>query len=234
MPCLLHIETSTKVCSVALSLDGAALFERASFDGPSHAALAGVYVEDALNLMRRRGLALDAVAVSGGPGSYTGLRIGVSLAKGICFGYGIPLINVHTLKVMAGRAIRMATPEAPALYCAMLDARRMEVYAALFDAGGDLVRETRAEVVDAYTYAAFLACNRVFFFGNGAAKCMEVIASPEAVFVDGVHPLAVDMILPAEEAFLEGRFEDLAYFEPFYLKEFAATTPKNKIFTHKQ
>jgi tRNA threonylcarbamoyladenosine biosynthesis protein TsaB len=233
MSCLLHIETSTTVCSVALSLDGESFFERASFDGPFHAALSGVYVEEALALLRYREMKPDAIAVSSGPGSYTGLRIGVSLAKGLCFGYDIPLISVPTLEIIAHRAIgQTSTAPSGALYCAMLDARRMEVYAAIFDARRRPVRETAAEIVGAGTYASFLAHHTVYFSGSGAAKCRDVITSPNAVFVDGIHPLAADMIPLAEKLFNDGGFEDTAYFEPFYLKEFIATTPRNKVFTH--
>jgi tRNA threonylcarbamoyladenosine biosynthesis protein TsaB len=230
MSCLLHIETSTAVCSVALSVKGEVCFEKVSFDGPSHAALLGVFVEEALEPLRRKAQRPDAIAVSSGPGSYTGLRIGVSLAKGLCFGYGIPLIGVPTLEVLASKVIRGHTGEADALFCAMLDARRMEVYAAVFDAAGRPVRETAADIVTADTYASFLAGHTVYFLGNGAAKCKEVITSPRAVFTDDVHPLARDMVPIAEGLFGAGKFEDTAYFEPFYLKEFMATTARDKIF----
>jgi tRNA threonylcarbamoyladenosine biosynthesis protein TsaB len=233
MSCLLHIETSTTVCSVALSAGNRVLYEKASFDGPSHAALLGVYVEEALAKLRREALRLEAVAVSSGPGSYTGLRIGVSMAKGLCFGYDIPLIGVPTLEIpVAGMFAQKAFPDDDALYCVMLDARRMEVYAALFNSKRQMVRETKAEVVTADTYASFLSRHTVYFMGNGAAKCKEVIPSPQAVFIDGVHPLAVDMIPVAKALFRAGKFEDVAYFEPFYLKEFMATIPRNKVFTH--
>ena len=140
MSCILNIETSTSVCSVALSMDGEVLFAKASFDGPSHAALLGVFVEEALSVLKKKGKkALDAVAVSSGPGSYTGLRIGVSVAKGLCFGFGIPLIGIHTLDIMAATVnskgdSQIVSITDDCLYCAMLDARRMEVYAAIYDA----------------------------------------------------------------------------------------------------
>jgi tRNA threonylcarbamoyladenosine biosynthesis protein TsaB len=234
MSCLLHIETSTSVCSVALSLDGEVFFDRVSFEGPSHAALAGVYVEEAIAVMKQRELKPDAITVSGGPGSYTGLRIGVSLAKGLCFGYGIPLISVPTLEIMAYGAMRQM-PSAPSTtihYCAMLDARRMEVYAAIFDARRRLVRKTMAEIVVDGAYEEFLSAGKVCFFGNGAAKCREIIKSPNAVFLDNIHPLATCMAPLAEELFRAGKFEDTASYEPFYLKDFMATKPKNKIFTN--
>lgn len=229
MSCILNIDTSTLVCSLALSADGEILFEKTSFDGPSHAALLGVYAEEALAVLKAKGLALDAVAVSSGPGSYTGLRIGVSVAKGLCFGFGIPLIGIHTLDILAATAIKQQPPTDGELYCAMLDARRMEVYATIYDAGLNTVRATAADIVDADTYAAYLEKGKVCFFGNGAGKCRDVIVSPNAVFIDNIHPLAVNMVPLAEKAFAESRFEDVAYFEPFYLKEFQATVAKNKV-----
>lgn len=229
MSCILNIETSTPVCSIALSAEGVVLFEKTSFDGPSHAALLGVYVEEALAVIKERGLKLDAVAVSSGPGSYTGLRIGVSVAKGLCFGFGIPLIGIPTLRIMASRLVGQSGETADRLYCSMLDARRMEVYAAIYDASLSEVRQTTADIVDADTYSTFLAEGNVCFFGNGAAKCKEVITSANATFMDDIHPLAIDMVPLADSAFAANRFENVAYFEPFYLKEFQATVAKNKV-----
>lgn len=229
MSCILNIETSTSVCSVALSTDGEVLFEKASFDGPSHAALLGVFVEEALSVLKEKGGKLDAVAVSSGPGSYTGLRIGVSVAKGLCFGFGIPLIGIHTLDIIAATAIKENKAIDGCLYCAMLDARRMEVYAAIYDASLKPVRETAADIVDAGTYASYLEKGNVCFVGNGASKCKPVITSPNAIFIEDIHPLAVNMVPLAEQAFAAGRFEDTAYFEPFYQKEFQATVAKNKV-----
>ncbi len=228
MACLLNIETSTAVCSVAVSVNSKLLFEKVSFEGPSHAALLGVFVEEALNKIKESSLRLDAVAVSGGPGSYTGLRIGVSMAKGLCLGYDIPLISIPTLKIMASKIIREKREE-KALYCAMLDARRMEVYAAIYDDQLKTEREVSADIVTAETYASYLVDNKVYFFGNGAAKCCEVINSRHAIFIDDIYPLAMDMLPLSEEAYNNNQFEDVAYYEPFYLKEFVATTPKNKV-----
>lgn len=228
MAFILNIETSTSVCSVALSEGEKVIFEKASFEGPSHAALLGVYVEEALKEAKAKGRKLDAVAVSSGPGSYTGLRIGASVAKGLCFGFGIPLIGIHTLDILADTAIRRQG-ERDMLYCAMLDARRMEVYAAIYDADSRQVRATSADIVDADTYAAYLEKGKVCFFGDGAAKCKSVITSPNALFLDDVCPLAANMASLSGRAFEEGQFEDVAYFEPFYLKEFHATIAKNKV-----
>lgn len=177
---------------------------------------------------------MDAVAVSSGPGSYTGLRIGVSVAKGLCFGFGIPLIGIHTLDIMAATVnskgdSQIVSITDDCLYCAMLDARRMEVYAAIYDASLKPVRETKADIVEAGTYASYLEKGKVCFFGNGASKCKSVITSPNAIFIEDIHPLAVNMIPLSEQAFATGKFEDTAYFEPFYLKEFQATVAKNKV-----
>ncbi|MDR2041468.1 MAG: tRNA (adenosine(37)-N6)-threonylcarbamoyltransferase complex dimerization subunit type 1 TsaB [Tannerella sp.] len=233
MACILHLETSTSVCSVALSDEGRTVFEKVSCEGPSHAALLGVFTEEAIAFTRAAGRMPDAVALSSGPGSYTGLRIGTSLAKGLCMGWGVPLIAVPTLKVMALRAIRH-TGEQDGLYCAMLDARRMEVYAAIYDVRLQTVRETRAEVVTPETYRSFLDRGTVYFFGNGAPKCHTLITSANALFPDNIHPLATDMAPLAETLFREQAFEDPAYFEPFYLKGFIPTTPKELFQTGKR
>ncbi|MDR1455562.1 MAG: tRNA (adenosine(37)-N6)-threonylcarbamoyltransferase complex dimerization subunit type 1 TsaB [Tannerella sp.] len=228
MACILHLETSTSVCSVALSENGHTVFDKVSYEGPSHAALLGVYAEEAIAFARAGGRRPEAVAVSSGPGSYTGLRIGTSLAKGLCMGWGIPLIAVPTLRLMALNATGR-TGGQDGLYCAMLDARRMEVYAAIFDVRLQTVRETAAEIVTPETYRPFLDRGTVFFFGSGAAKCRTVITSENALFPENVHPLAADMAALAETAFREQAFVDPACFEPFYLKEFIATTPKNSL-----
>lgn len=226
---LLHIETSTTVCSVALSDQGRLVFERVSYEGPSHAALAGVFAEEALQQMKIQGGTLEAVAVSSGPGSYTGLRIGVSLAKGLCFGYNVPLIALPTLELLAYTAIQKHVVGSGALYCAMIDARRMEVYSALYDAKLETVRPAEAEIITAESYADYLDKTEVCFLGNGAAKCRELIQSDNAYFLDDIHPLAANMIPLAEKLYQTGTFVDAAYYEPFYLKEFQATIAKNKV-----
>lgn len=228
MPCILHIDTSTDVCSAALTNKGVVVEEKVSYEGHSHASLLGLYVADCLKSAKENGLSLDAVAVSAGPGSYTGLRIGVSMAKGICFGLGIPLISVPTLELLASTVIRNH-PEEDALYCAMLDARRMEVYAAIYNHKREQVHEAKADIVTAETYASYLNEGKVCFFGNGSDKCKSVIEHPNAVFIPDVHPIAVQMMPLAEERYANHQFEDVAYFEPFYLKEFQATIAKNKV-----
>lgn len=228
MACILLLETSTTVCSVALSIDGTVVFEKVSFEGTSHAALLGVFVEEAIAFSREKKYLPDAIAVSGGPGSYTGLRIGTSMAKGLCMGWGVPLIAIPTLDIMAAKAIRCIADN-DSLYCAMLDARRMEVYASVYDATLTVIRETAADIVTPETYKPFLEKNKVYFFGNGAAKCKEMIASENAIFLEDIHPLAIDMVQLAEQAYVAKHFEDVAYYTPFYLKDFIATIPKNKV-----
>lgn len=229
MPNIIHIETSTEVCSVALSSDGVVKFQRQDFEGPSHAALLGGFVEDAVKYARENNIALHAIAVSSGPGSYTGLRIGVSEAKGLCFGMNLPLIAVSTLELLCCTAMFRVDVEDDALICPMIDARRMEVYAAVYDECLQPVMPVGAYIVDENTFAEVLSQRKVIFCGNGAAKCREVINHPNAIFVDGVYPLATGMLALAERAFARNEFCDVAYYEPFYLKDFVATTPKNKV-----
>ena len=228
MSCILHIETSTQVCSVALSQDGAVLTHQEDMEGPSHAVSCGVFVEEALSFAESHAIPLDAVAVSQGPGSYTGLRIGASTAKGVCYGRGVPLIALPTLEVMCVPVL-LYHDEVPddALLVPMIDARRMEVYAAVYDRALREVRPIGADVVEAGTYLPYLERGPVCFFGNGAAKCREVIRHPNAIFIPDIHPLARHMCPLAERAVARGEYQDVAYFEPFYLKEFIAIKSKN-------
>lgn len=227
MSCILHIETSTDVCSVAVSQDGASIFSKEDFKGPSHATELGVFVDEALSFADSHAIPVDAVAVSCGPGSYTGLRIGVSMAKGICYGRSIPLIGLPTLEVMCVPVLLFRDLPEDALLCPMIDARRMEVYAAVYDRALRVKREIGADIVDENSYSDFLAERPVYFFGNGAAKCKDKLQHPNARFLDDVHPLAKWMFPLAEKAMAQGKFDDVAYFEPFYLKEFVASKPKN-------
>ena len=230
MACILHIETSTDVCSVALSEDGAILFTKEDFDGPQHAVTLGVFVDEVLSMADSHAKPIDAVALSCGPGSYTGLRIGASMAKGICYGRRLPLIALPTLKVMSVPILLMDELPEDALLCPMIDARRMEVYAAIYDRALNPVKEVSADIITADSYAEYLIEHPVYFFGNGAAKCKEVITHQNARFIDDIQPLARWMFPLADRAFLDGTFQDVAYFEPFYLKEFVATVAKNKVF----
>ena len=230
MSCILNIETSTDVCSVAISDSGQVIFNKEDHSGPNHAVKLGVYVDEALDFLDSHGLPLQAVAVSCGPGSYTGLRIGVSMAKGICYGRGVKLIAVPTLELMAVPVLLGEHPEEEdALIVPMLDARRMEVYAEVLDRALKVVRPFQADIVDADTYKEYLDQHHVYFFGNGAAKCMETINHPNAHLVEGIEPLAKNMAPLAEKRFVEGKFEDVAYFVPFYLKDFVAKMPKKLI-----
>ena len=226
MSCILHIETSTEVCSVSASQDGASIFSKEDFNGPSHAVVLGVFVDEALSFIDNHAIPLDAVAVSCGPGSYTGLRIGVSMAKGICYGRNIPLIAIPTPEVMTVPVLLFQDLPEDALLCPMIDARRMEVYAAIYDRALTVKREISADIIDENSYSEFLAEHLVYFFGNGAAKCREKITHPNAHFIENIHPLAKWMFPLAERAMAEKDFKDVAYFEPFYLKEFVASTPK--------
>ena len=226
MSCILHIEPSTQVCSVALSEDGQCIFSKTDFEGPSHAVTLGVYVDEALSFADSHAIPLDAVAVSCGPGSYTGLRIGVSMAKCICYGRNLPLIGIPTPEVMCVPLLLDEELPEDALLCPMIDARRMEVYAALYDRALHPVREIEAVIIDESSYEEYLNRGPVYFFGNGAAKCKEKILHPNARFVEDIHPLAKWMFPLAEKAFARGDFKDVAYFEPFYLKEFVASKPK--------
>lgn len=229
MSCILHIETSTEVCSVALSQDGATIFSQEELEGQQHAVKLGVFVDEALSFADSHAIPVDAVAVSCGPGSYTGLRIGVSMAKGVCYGRNIPLIGLPTLEVMCVPVLlRYDLPE-DALLCPMIDARRMEVYAAMYDRALKVVRPISADVVDEQSYLEYLDKQPVYFFGNGAAKCREKITHPNAHFIDNIKPLAKMMFPLAEKAIAMEDYKDVAYFEPFYLKEFVATVSKSKV-----
>jgi len=223
---ILHIETSTNVCSVALSENATCLFSTSNAEGMNHAALLSGFIAQALEVLKSTNNKLDAIAVSGGPGSYTGLRIGVSTAKGLCYGYGIPLISVSTLEVLTVQALQLAEDKEHALFCPMIDARRMEVYAAFYNGEGVIQREIAADIIDADSYTEILTVQPVYFFGNGADKCKTTLTHPNARFLDHLVPLAVNMIPFAERALIEKQFVDTAYFEPFYLKEFQTTAPK--------
>lgn len=226
MSCILHVETSTKVCSVAVTEDGAVLFEKADFNGPSHAVQLGTFVDEALSYVDNHGIPFDAVAVSCGPGSYTGLRIGVSMAKGICYGRELKLIAIPTPEVLCVPVLLYQDLPEDALLCPMIDARRMEVYAAIYDRALHAVRSISADIIDENSYKEFLDEHPVFFFGDGADKCKDKITHPNAHFLSDIVPLAKNMGPLAEKAVAVGRYEDVAYFEPFYLKEFVASKPK--------
>lgn len=227
MSCILNIDTSTNVCSVAVSQDGACIFDKEDHSGPNHAERLGAFVDEALSFIDNHAIPLDAVAVSCGPGSYTGLRIGVSMAKGICYGRDVKLLAVPTLELLCVPVLlREMVTDDDALLCPMLDARRMEVYAQLFTRSLREVRPIQADVVDADTYREYLDKHPVYFFGNGAMKCKEVIDHPNAHFIEGIEALAKNMLPLAERRMACEEFEDVAYFVPFYLKDFVAKQPR--------
>ena len=227
MSTILHIETSTDVCSVAVSEDSQVIFQQEDHSGPNHAERLGTMVDEALSFTDNHAIPFDAVAVSGGPGSYTGLRIGVSMAKGICYGRDLKLIAVPTLELLCVPVLLREIPEEDALLCPMLDARRMEVYAGIYDRALRPVREIRADIVTAETYKEYLDAHPIYFFGNGAGKCMETISHPNAHLIKGIEPLAKWMQPLAERRFLNEQFEDVAYYVPFYLKDFVAKKAKD-------
>ena len=228
MSCILHIETSTKACSVALSENGSLIFHKEDLEGPNHSVVCGVFVDEALSFANSHAIPVDAVAVSEGPGSYTGLRIGVSLAKGVCYGRDLPLISVPTLKLLCVPVL-LGKEELPedALLVPMIDARRMEVYSAVYDRALCEVRQIGADIVDADTYLSYLEEHPVWFFGDGSKKCQSVIQHPNAHFIEGIMPLAKWMFPLAERALHLGEKQDVAYFEPFYFKEYVAAPPSS-------
>ena len=226
MACILHIETSTNVCSVAVSENGQCIFDQVERGSMSHAEKLGTMVDEALSFTDNHAIPFDAVAVSCGPGSYTGLRIGVSMAKGVCYGRDLKLISIPTLELLCVGPLLGEKVEEGALLCPMLDARRMEVYAGVYTRALKPVREIRADIVNADTYREYLDEHPVYFFGNGAKKCMEAIDHPNAHLIEGIEPIAKWMQPLAEKRFLTEQFEDVAYFVPFYLKDFVAKMPK--------
>ena len=223
---ILQIQTATTVCSVALANQGQVIAFKEVNERNIHAEAITVFIDEILKNAGVKYHDLDAVAVSSGPGSYTGLRIGVSTAKGLCYALDKPLIAVETLEAMAGGMI--ATGVDPnTLLCPMIDARRMEVYTALFNAEGKRLKATAAEIIDADSFFEQLKNNKILFFGDGAPKCRAVLGNnPNALFVDDFNNSATHLTQMAYHKFKAGQFEDVAYFEPFYLKDFLVTTKK--------
>jgi len=223
------IETATQLCSVALSENDRVIDLRETSRKNSHAEVLSLFVDDVLKKNALQLSDLDAVAVSKGPGSYTGLRIGVSTAKGLCYAGDKPLIAIHTLSSMAaGMIARQKLPSDRYLFCPMIDARRMEVYAAFYDGKLNELRKTQADIVDVQSYADFLTTHTVLFFGDGASKCKAVIKNKHAEFIDHFSPSAAYMAPLVFQAYRNQQFEDVAYFEPYYLKDFVAGIPRVK------
>jgi tRNA threonylcarbamoyladenosine biosynthesis protein TsaB len=220
---ILQIETATTVCSVALANRGEVVAFKEINQRNVHAEVITVFIDEILKNAGLKYKQLDAVAVSSGPGSYTGLRIGVSTAKGLCYALDKPLIAVETLEAMA-RGIIANGVDKDVLLCPMIDARRMEVYTALFDAEGNRVQPTTAEIIDENSFATQLANSKILFFGDGAPKCRETLSgNTNAIFIDDFANSAVHLTAKAYQKFQAGEFEDVAYYEPFYLKDFLVT-----------
>lgn len=227
---ILNIETSTEVCSVALTSDGMVLEHREDYEGRNHALLLSGFIEEMMQYATPRGIKIDAVAVSIGPGSYTGLRIGLSEAKGLCFGLDVPLIGIDTLKILVVATMFGNYIDENSYYVPMIDARRMEVFAGVYDSALQEVMPARPVILTPDSFSEYLGQGRkLVFVGNGAEKAANLIKHPDVVYIPRVKPAAVDMLALSEMAFRKGDFIDIAYSTPNYLKEFQATTPKKKI-----
>ena len=236
MALILNIETSTAVCSVSLGKDGELLAYKENKEGMNHATHLTVFIDTILKENNLTPNDLDAIAVSMGPGSYTGLRIGVSTAKGICYGSSLPLIAVSTLQTMTAPLLNDKSITSQlvdlegSIFCPMIDARRMEVYTAFYSYKNEELRKVSAEIIDETSFVSDLAKNEIVFFGDGSLKCQSSLQSQNAIFVNDITPTAIGMIGLSEAKYKAEAFEDVAYFEPFYLKDFVATTPKKNIF----
>lgn len=237
MALILNIETSTQVCSVCVSLDGIVKGIQESNEEKSHAKLLTIFIDQLLNELEYKIDDFDAISISKGPGSYTGLRIGVSTAKGLCYAKDIPLIAINTLQSMAtGIILKVNSNDISVddfenlILVPMIDARRMEVYSAFFNSKGEFLRDVKAEIIDENSYQDILLKQKMFFFGDGSEKIREVIKHENAIFIKNFNPSSNYMAGLSEISFGKKLFEDVAYFEPFYLKDFIATVPKKNIF----
>ena len=241
MALLIIIETATGTCSVAIGKDGLMIAKKEIQKEKSHAEVITVFIDEVIKKVDLTFKDIDGVSVSSGPGSYTGLRIGVSTAKGLCFALDKPLISIPTLKGMANgmanhirnRLFNEIINEDKLenlLLCPMIDARRMEVYSSFFDMNLNVIKDVSADIINEDSYAEFLKEHKLIFFGDGAEKCKSALSHhPNAIFIDDLYPSAENMVALAEEKFKAQEFEDLAYFEPFYLKNFVVTQAKNQL-----
>lgn len=229
MALILNIETATTVCSVSLAKDGSLLALKEINDDYSHSENLTLFIQDVCLQAQMKLSDIDAIAVSKGPGSYTGLRIGVSTAKGLCYSLKKPLIAINTLKHLALSVSEKLKSipnnygemDPPPLFCPMIDARRMEVYCAIYDSSNKEIIPTTAEIIDEHSFADLLISTQLIFFGDGAAKCKDILSvNTNALFIEDVVLSAVNMIPLSEKSFINKIFEDIAYFEPFYLKNF--------------
>ncbi len=225
----INIETSTSVCSLSLTVNGEPLLAYRDDTTHNHAKQLPLFADTLLKEVQSRGLKIDAVALSKGPGSYTGLRIGTAFAKGLCYGLNVPLLAVDTLRLMAQEALSQTSAE---VLCPMIDARRMEVYCCLFTRDMNVLSPVEAKVIDADAFCDILSNRTLCCFGDGADKCKAVLQHPNISFLDNIVPDAKNMGCLAEEAYQAGRKEDIAYFDPFYLKEYHAIHSVNKVLQH--
>lgn len=222
MAIILNIETATKNCSVSLAENGKVIALQELNNGNySHAEKLHVFIQDVLKKANKSLKNVDAIAISKGPGSYTGLRIGVSSAKGLCYALDIPLIATNTLKTLA-----LQVDKQNGIIVPMLDARRMEVYSAVFSSDNKMLREIQAQVLDETSFAEYLNNQKVYFIGDGVPKTREIITHKNAFFIDDKLPSANEMAQLSYDKFVNNDFENVAYFEPFYLKDFVTTSKR--------
>jgi len=226
---ILNIETSKSACSVALSDKNKIIARKVSYENNSHSKLLATFIEELLEEQNIKPNEIDAFAVSKGPGSYTGLRIGTSTAKGMAYALDKPLIAIDTLRIMTASLLQKNNFSNDVILCPMIDARRMEVYTAFYDVNLNKISEITNKIIDKHSFLTALHKKKIVFFGDGADKCKSIITHENAIFIDAVFPLAENMLSLVNQKFENKDFEDLAYFEPFYLKPFIATTSKNKL-----
>ncbi len=228
---ILNIETSTSVCSVSLSEKNKLIDQKISFKQNSHSKLLAIFIDQLLKKNKIKPKKLDAVSVSQGPGSYTGLRIGVSIAKAMAYSLNIKLIAIDTLQIITYELINnyQNILNNNTFLCPMIDARRDEVYTAFYDYKANKINKTSNLIIDKYSFSTPLQSKKIIFFGNGAPKCKKFIKHHNAIFIDNIVPLAQNMTIISYKKFIDEKFEDIAYFEPFYLKPFIATKAKNKL-----
>ncbi|MFY8021847.1 MAG: tRNA (adenosine(37)-N6)-threonylcarbamoyltransferase complex dimerization subunit type 1 TsaB [Bacteroidia bacterium] len=229
MAIILLMETSTEVCSVGLAKDGEIIGIKENFEGNKHASQLHVLVDELLNELQLKFNDLQAIAISKGPGSYTGLRVGVSSAKGYCFGLNIPLIAIGTLESLKNQAIKKYQNENTFQIIPMLDARRMEVYCGVWNQDSKILQEIEAKILDEKSFASHLNQSKTVFVGTGIQKFKAICGHQHAMFDESIYCSVKGMAKNAEESYQSGIFEDLAYFEPFYLKDFVGTTPKKAL-----
>lgn len=225
---ILNIDTSTDVCSVALTSEGSVLEHREDYEGQNHAKVLSSFINDMLDYATPRGIKLDAVAVSMGPGSYTGLRIGLSEAKGLCFGSDIPLIGISTLELLTVTVMFREFWDDDILFVPMIDARRNEVYTGVYDLALNKIMQPQPLILDENSFQEYKD-KQIVFFGNGSDKAKDIIQLPNARFIKNIRPEAVNMMALSERSFRNNNFIDIAYSTPEYLKDFQSTTPKKKI-----